>query len=69
MAGFLLAVMGMGREEEAFWTLAALTRHRLHPGFFEELRGCRVERATLEDLARRKVGRGGGVGWGGVVLH
>ena len=35
VAAFLLAVMGMGQEEEVFWTLVALTRHRLHPAFFE----------------------------------
>lgn len=57
VAAFLLAVMGMGQEEEVFWTLVALTRHRLHPAFFEELRGCRAEQRTLEDLARRKVPR------------
>lgn len=57
VAGFLLAVMGLDLEEEAFWTLVALTRYRLHSAYFEELRGCRVEQRVLGDLARRKVQR------------
>lgn len=54
MAAFLLAVMGMAKEEEAFWTLCALRQLRLHPSHYENMRGCRVEQLTLNELTRRK---------------
>ena len=58
VAAFLLAVMGLGREEEAFWTLCALCERRLAPAHFDgALTGCRVEQRTLCDLLRRRAPR------------
>ncbi|KAK2077593.1 hypothetical protein QBZ16_004438 [Prototheca wickerhamii] len=51
VAAFLLAVMGLEREEGAFWTLAALVRHRLPPRFFDaDMAGADVEAGVLDGL-------------------
>lgn len=57
VAAFLLAAMGPAKEEEAFWTLCALRELRLHPSHYENMRGCRVETLTLNDLVARKCPR------------
>lgn len=51
VAAFLLAVMGLEREEQAFWTLAALAKHRLPARFFDaDMSGAGVEACVLEGL-------------------
>ncbi|KAL6773812.1 hypothetical protein ACKKBG_A22600 [Auxenochlorella protothecoides x Auxenochlorella symbiontica] len=73
LAGFLLAVMGLSREEAAYWTLAGLLAHRLPRDFYDaDMAGAALEQGVMHILLQarrpavweRVAGKHAGVGPG-----
>ncbi|RMZ57106.1 hypothetical protein APUTEX25_002338, partial [Auxenochlorella protothecoides] len=73
LAGFLLAVMGLSREEAAYWTLAGLLAHRLPRDFYDaDMAGAALEQGVMHMLLQarrpavweRVAGKHAGVGPG-----
>lgn len=58
---YMLVVLGVDREEDAFWLLTALLENILPPAYYEDCKGCTVEQGVFVALLAKKCPRLTGV--------